>query len=165
MRPVSPSDDHGGRLGDLGAGLGSRGGRLVDDSSEAPLRRASPAAGRELDVGNLFEIPNHALRRHRRSEHRDLTSGARHHPNAQRRSGRGMCPSSGRGWLRRRVGGCARSVRGLCWRRSPNGGGGRALIRPVCVEFDGRMGTGRRADRGRLGLIGSTSCWRKVPMN
>jgi len=35
MRPVSPSDDHGGRLGDLGAGLGSRGGRLVGESSDA----------------------------------------------------------------------------------------------------------------------------------
>jgi sugar/nucleoside kinase (ribokinase family) len=61
----------------------------------------------------------------------DLTSGARHHPNAQRRSGRGMCPSSGREWMRRRrrVGGCARSVRGLCWRRSP--GGGRAALSSV----------------------------------
>src|SRR5215207_3138493 len=38
---------------------------------------------------------------------------------------------------RRRIGRCARSVRGQRWRRSPGGGRGRSLVRPVCVEFDG----------------------------
>ena len=62
--------------------------------------------------------PDHAVRRHRHSEHRRLNVGARHRPNAQRRSGRGMCPPSGRRWMRRRrvVGGCARSVRAQRWR-------------------------------------------------
>ena len=74
----------------------------------------------------------------------DLTSALAITRSARRRSGRGMRPPSGRRWMRRRrrVGGCARSVRGQRWHRSPSCGRGRALVRPVYLEFDGGVGTG-----------------------
>ena len=97
----------------------------------------------EVDWRGIIR-PDHALRRHRHAEHRRPNVGARHRPNARRRSGRGMCPPSGRRWMRRRrgVGGCARSVRGQRWRRSPSCGWDRSLISPVYMELDSGVGTG-----------------------